>query len=96
MAKSTGLLNANTQIVANQHGVVTAFSIFTDGTNQANATLYDSASANTSDKILWPGKVVGASLYGGRNWPEGGFVEYSNGLYVAVSGANASYIVEYM
>ncbi len=92
-AKSTGQITTS-QVIVSRPGLLCSFSVFTDGTNQANATLYDNTSA--SGKVMWPAKVAGATLYGGRNWPTNGFAEFENGLYLSISGTGASAIVEYV
>lgn len=71
---------------------LTGVQIITDGTNNAKLILYDNASA-ASGTVLLEMTIVGANNYGGRNWTFP--IVCSNGIYAAVTGTGASYIVEY-
>jgi hypothetical protein len=76
-------------------GFLTSLMVYTDGTNDVEVTLYDNASGAIGD-ILCIIIVAGASDYGGRNWPEGAFRKFKDGVYAVVSGTGASAIVEYL
>ena len=71
---------------------IAALEVITDGTNDATVILYDSCEGENGDKI-WEVVVSGVDHYGGRSWamPR----RCKNGIYAAVSGTGASFILEY-
>lgn len=69
------------------HVVVT-----TDGSNAGTLIIYDNTSA--AGKVVWRQKVDGSENIGGRNWTYP--IRCNIGLYAAISGSNAKYIVEWM
>ena len=74
-------------------GYIHGFRVLTDGTNTGRVILYDSASATTDeDKIIDEDAAVGADLKGGNMNLD---CEVQRGLYVAVSGTGAYYVVVY-
>ena len=90
---STGKLTSS-QVIVRRSGMLTSCLVRTDGTNAATVTIYDNTEA--SGKILGEWMVQGATGYGGRNWPEGAFTPFDNGLYISISGTGAWAIVEYI
>ncbi len=79
-------------VICEDKCVITAVFVHADGTNEATVTLYDSATASTSNKIHeW---IVKA---GDKN---GGYVlstgrRTKSGLYVVLSGTGASYYIDF-
>ena len=60
----------------------------------ATITVYDNTSA--AGKIVWgPQVVLTGDQYGGVNFPEPG-IEMATGVYVTISGASATYIVNFL
>lgn len=66
--------------------------VITDGSNDAAIRVYDNKSA-ASGTTLFYGKVAATSNFGGAWFGEG--LSFSSGIYVDVTGTNASYIVYY-
>ena len=64
--------------------------IVTDGTNDASVILYDNASA-ASGKVIFKGKVSGASNFGGGGPSKPCRVH--NGIYLSLTGTGAGCIV---
>ena len=83
------------QTIFSGSGFLTSLMVYTDGTNDATITLYDSATGALG-KILVILPVTGANDYGGRIWPGSAFRSFSDGIYAVVSGEGASTIVEYI
>lgn len=65
--------------------------VVTNGAANATAIVYDSTTA--AGKVIDETTVIGSNYWGGRAWIQGGRIE--NGIYVVLSGAGASYFVEY-
>jgi hypothetical protein len=93
-AKSTHELTAAKQIKIGP-GVVCALTVVTNGAADASVALYDVAAAGNiaAGNKLTEITIVAANNYGGRTWVEP--VIFSAGLYATVSGAGASYFVEW-
>lgn len=87
---SSGVLNANT-LVFNGRQRVNALTVFTDGTNDATVSIYDNSAA--SGKIAVKGLCVGANKVAHFIFENPVFLQ--DGLYAAVSGTGASFIVYY-
>ena len=70
---------------------LTQIIVKTDGTDAATITVYDSPSA--SGEVVTGWTCSGASNACAQDWvtPR----QIKNGIYVVISGTNASYIVEY-
>lgn len=88
----TSYEQTTSQAVSKIGCVLTGILVITNGTNAATVILYDNASA-ASGSVLAEFVVAGADRYGGRDWCNP--VHCINGIYAAVSGIGASYIVEY-
>jgi hypothetical protein len=72
---------------------ITGVEVITDGTNDAKLILYDNATAATG-KVILEMTVIGSANFGGR---EPGFPPHCyNGIYGAITGTGASFIVEYI
>lgn len=65
--------------------------IITDGTNDAKLILTAGGAGGT---VQYETTVIGADHYGGRVWTFP--VEFATDCYGVLTGANASYIVEYI
>jgi hypothetical protein len=89
-SQSTGVLNANTLVFSGRQRV-NALTVFTDGTNDATVSLYDNTAA--SGKIAVKGLCVGASKTNHYIFENPVFMQ--DGLYAAVSGTGATFIVYY-
>ena len=60
---------SSSQVVYSGKGYLTSLMVYTDGTNDATVTLYDSKTgASGSVLVIMP--VAGTSDYGGRIWPD--------------------------
>ena len=95
LARSSYELTTSTQI-RTKPGALTACQVITDGTNAATVMGYDTntaAGAAVGNKIFEL-VVAGANRYGGFTKPYP--VKFGSGLYVTVSGDNASFIVEWL
>jgi hypothetical protein len=90
----SGELSAS-QSITTLPGFLTSLLVFTDGVNDGQVILYDSKNGATG-KVLAKIPVPGELNYGGRNWSESAFRDYKDGIYAALSGSNASYIVEHI
>jgi hypothetical protein len=90
-SKSSGEQTAS-GIVLNDTGWITGIEIITDGTNDGKAIVYDNTSA--AAPVICEITVVGTDHYGGRNWIPP--CRMKNGIYVAVTGTGASYVVDFM
>lgn len=89
-SQSSGVLNANT-LVFNGRQRINALTVFTDGTNDATVSLYDNTAA--SGKIAVKGLCVGANKINHIIFENPVFMQ--DGLYAAVSGTGATFIVYY-
>ena len=89
-SQSTGVLNANTLVFSGRQRI-NALTVFTDGTNDATVSLYDNTAA--SGKIAVKGLCVGASKVAHFIFENPVFMQ--DGLYAAVSGTGATFIVYY-
>lgn len=87
---SSGVLNANTLVFSGRQRI-NALTVFTDGTNDATVSLYDNTAA--SGKIAVKGLCVGASKINHIIFENPVFMQ--DGLYAAVSGTGATFIVYY-
>jgi len=88
---SSGEKTADLQVFTGT-GVLTSVQLITDGSNPATATVHDGTS--NSDKKIGEFKCDGLDYYCGWIWD---FPVWVNvGIYVDVSGTDASYIIEYM
>lgn len=87
---STGVLNANTLVFSGRQRI-NALTVFTDGTNDATVSLYDNTAA--SGKIGVKGLCVGANKVAHFIFENPVFMQ--DGLYAAVSGTGATFIVYY-
>lgn len=72
--------------------LLTHIAVITDGVNKGTITVYDNTEA--SGTVVWKHAVKGTEEIGGRNWQFP--IRCSNGLYAAISGTNATYIVEWL
>jgi hypothetical protein len=89
-SQSSGVLNANT-LVFNGRQRINALTVFTDGTNDATVSLYDNTT--NSGKISVKGLCVGANKVQHFIFENPVFMQ--DGLYAAVTGTGASFIVFY-
>ena len=89
-SQSTGVLNANTLVFSGRQRI-NALTVFTDGTNDATVSLYDNTAA--SGKIAVKGLCVGANKVAHFIFENPVFMQ--DGLYAAVSGTGATFIVYY-
>ena len=87
---SSGVLNANTLVFSGRQRV-NALTVFTDGTNDATVSLYDNTAA--SGKIAVKGLCPGLSKVQHFIFENPVFMQ--DGLYAAVSGTGATFIVYY-
>ena len=69
---------------------LTGVGVCTDGTNLGKVVIDDSTDGNGT--VKWEQGCAGTSLTGGRNFTDP--LEFENGIYVTVSGANATYFIE--
>jgi len=95
-SKSSGLQTA-AKVVCDNPCFLTGLQIYTNVTNAATITVYDSATASTIGKVLFKAidnAVATSQGWGSRVWAFP--VECKNGLYVTVSGTAAEYCVEYI
>lgn len=94
MARSTYELTSDTQIVIGQ-GFITAFTVMTDGANDAEVLIYDvadSGDAAAGNKLAeW--FVTAANRVGGRDFNNS--VKFVNGMWIDINGTGASAIVEW-
>ena len=90
-AISSGEQTSSTAVLTGS-GCITGIKVITDGTNDATLIVYDNTAA--SGTVVDETKVNGANHYGGRNviFP----IKVDNGIYAAISGTGASYIIEYI
>lgn len=89
VSRSSGLKTSSAAI-ATTGGTLSGVLVTTDGTNAATITVYDHASS-ASGTILFTCTVVGGAYFGGATWEKP--IRYSNGIYAAISGTGASYII---
>lgn len=87
---SSGVLNANTLVFSGRQRV-NALTVFTDGVNDATVSLYDNTAA--SGKIAVKGLCPGTSKVQHFIFENPVFMQ--DGLYAAVSGTGATFIVYY-
>jgi len=82
----------SSDIILTGPGAITGIKVVTDGNNDATLIVYDNTAA--SGTVIDETTVVAANNYGGRNviFP----IKVNNGIYAAISGANASYFIEYI
>jgi hypothetical protein len=97
MAQSVGEcvssgLQTTSKAISGTGGSLCGVLVTTDGTNNATVTIYNNATGATAP-VLFTATVVGASYFGGGTWDIP--IKYNRGLYVAVSGTGASYIIYY-
>jgi len=71
---------------------LSAVEVITDGTNNATLIVYDNTAG--SGTVLLEIRVTGTDHYGGRSWTFP--VRVDNGIYGAVTGTGASFIIEYI
>lgn len=90
-ALCSGKLSASS-LVYEGHVILASVIVKTDGINDATAVVYDSTSA--AGKIVREFKVKAEENFGGNalNFP----IYLENGLYVSLTGAGASYIIDYI
>ena len=88
-AKSSGELDATASVVAGPCALASVL-VITDGTNDGKVVIDDSTDG--SGTVKYETTVVGANNYGGRNWTFP--VEFTDGIYVTLSGTGATFIVE--
>ena len=88
---SSGIL-ASSSVVYAKPCKLTDLAVYTDGTNQVTAILYDNATAASGTVI---GKVIvpGAALNGGLVIPIP--VRAQNGIYISLSGTGGTAVVFY-
>jgi len=80
-----------TGVIYNGESFLAAVEVITDGTNDAKLIIYDALT--TDGKVVFEMTVTGSSHYGGRLFIPAVYMQ--TGIYCVVSGAGASYIVEY-
>jgi hypothetical protein len=90
-AVTSGEKTADAAITATG-GYITGITVITDGTNDAKAIIYDNASA-ASGTVIEEITIMGSANFGGRNFVYP--VQFTNGLYLDISGTGASCIIEY-
>lgn len=71
---------------------LSAILVMADGTNAATVTVYDNTSA--AGKVIYSGGAPAGAYNGG--WIYQIPVEMRTGIYVDVTGTNASYSIEYI
>ena len=94
MSRSSYELTATKQVKVGP-GWLCGLTVITNGAADAVGIVYDvavAANAAATNKLTEI-TVVAANNYGGRTWVEP--VYFADGLYVTISGAGASYIVEW-
>lgn len=92
--RSSGL-QTTSQIILTGPGIYTGFRLLTDKTNDAELILYDALSAVGGAEIDDLG-VIGAQWSGGvekSKGPGGKIFQVHIGIYAAVSGTGAKYLV---
>jgi len=89
--KTTGLQTAGA-LYQTGKAVLAGVNIITDGVNAATVIVYDNTAG--SGTVVYKGVLAGASLSSYDEMGDGG-VRCDNGLYVAVSGTGAAYVVHY-
>ena len=91
-SQSSGEQTSSAAIYAGS-AYITGVEVITDGTNDAKLILYDNATA-ASGTVVLEMTVAGANNFGGR---EPTFPPHCyNGIYGAITGTDASFIVEYI
>jgi hypothetical protein len=95
-SKGTGALSASGSVYLGPC-VLTQLLVQTNGTNNATVTVYDNSTNSGTVVTTWSCPGPGANSATNtcvQEWPYVGR-EIQNGIYVAISGTGASYIVEY-
>ena len=90
-AISSGILATSANIYRGA-GILTGVLILTDGSNAATVTVYDHA-ADAAGTVLFKATMLGASYFGGGTWEYP--VQFTNGIYVSISGTGATAIIYY-
>lgn len=88
-ATSSGIKNADAEIYAGS-AYVTAVTVNTDGTNDANVILYDGGASGVSKYQLF---VDGGVWHGHKDFVHP--IIFTSSVYADVTGTDATYIVEY-
>jgi len=98
-SKSSGHKTASA-VVCDEPCFITGVQLYSDATNAATLIIYDSATASTIGKVMFKA-VANAEAGGGsgstfetKDWTYP--VECKNGIYAAISGTSAGYVVEYI
>lgn len=88
---SSGLLSSS-QAVFTTKAVLVSLIVYTDGTNNGTAILYDNASAGSGTEVA---KIVakGSELMGGETHI---MCDCENGIYLSLSGTGATALVRYL
>jgi len=88
---SSGLLSSSQAVFASKT-VLVSLIVYTNGSSNATATLYDNASAASGTEVA---KIIvkGADLIGGEAHI---MCDCENGLYLALSGTGAGALVRYI
>lgn len=90
VCRGSGLLTVDTLIYTG-FGIMTGIIVFTNGSSDAIATVYDNTSA--SGKVLYKVIVNKSDRIGGiTSIP----VNFENGVYIEISGTGAEAIVYYI
>lgn len=83
---------SSSELILTGRGLLASILLLTDGSNDATLTVYDNTAA--SGKIVRKFKVLASEEFGGTILPYPIYME--NGIYVAVSGTGATYIIDYI
>lgn len=89
-ATSSGELGATAAVYTGPCRLASVL-VITDGTTPGKVVIDDSTDGNGT--VKYETTVVGANHYGGRNWTFP--VKFTTGIYVTLTGANATFIVEW-
>lgn len=91
---SSGIKGVGVQPISNNACFLTGVSITTDGVNAAELKLYDSGANAEAGTMLEHLKVVGATLFGGRDYAIP--VSAVNGITANLSGTGSNCIINYV
>jgi hypothetical protein len=94
-ATSSGEKSASALILTGR-GQISAVMLYTDGTNAATLTLYDNTSGSGTKLYV---HKVGVTADANEDWGGRVFtipVKCNAGIYATLTGANATYAVEYL
>lgn len=93
-ASTSSGLQTTSQAIATRACYITCVQLLGDGTNAGTLTIYDNSSTNSGKVVAAVKTKAGDVQIPEACIPESG-VYCANGLYAAVTGTGASYIVYY-